>query len=220
LAYSPAAPPAKDYFFQYSWILPGIFDPNTNLREHRYFGSYFKGSAKFLFDFWASARNGCGAALQQYCEPGLFSDIEVKTPLAAYHHVRKYYNTAGFMLIQHGSYQWISREDQPRSWASRSRRCRSSARSSRRSTSRKWICCVFRKRTRTAPTSWTSARPVSELKMQIREDANPHLAPYSPSTDHSRPFGSNSMATRFPGQATLFKPMQGTPDTTASIRAW
>jgi antitoxin VapB len=27
------------------------------------------------------------------------------------------------------------------------------------------------------------------------------------------------MATRFPGQATLFKPMQGTPDTTASIRA-
>jgi hypothetical protein len=63
-------------------------------------------------------------------------------------------------------------------------------------------------------------RPVSELEMQIREDANSHLAPYSPSTDHSRPFGSNSMATRFPGQATLFRPMQGTPDTTASIRVW
>jgi len=70
LAYSPAAPPAKDYFFQYSWIVPGIFGPNTNLREHRYFGSYFKGSAKFLFDFRASARKGGGAALQQYCEQG------------------------------------------------------------------------------------------------------------------------------------------------------
>jgi hypothetical protein len=114
LAYSPAAPPAKDYFFQYSWIVPGIFDPNTNLREHRYFGSYLKDSAKFLFDFWASARKGCGAALQQYCEPELFSDIEVKTPLAAYHHVCKYYDTAGSLLIQHGSYQWISHEDQPR----------------------------------------------------------------------------------------------------------
>ena len=113
LAYSPTDPPARDYFFQYSWILPGIFDPTVNLREHRYFGRYGKDSSKFLFDFWVSARKGCGAALQQYCEPGLFSDAEVKAPLAAYHHVRKYYNMAGSLLIQHGSYQWISREDQP-----------------------------------------------------------------------------------------------------------
>jgi hypothetical protein len=113
LAYSPVEPPARDYFFQYSWILPGIFDPTVNLREHRYFGRYRKDSSKFLFDFWGSARKGCGAALQQYCEPGLFSDAEVKAPLAAYHHVRKYYNMAGSLLIQHGSYQWISREDQP-----------------------------------------------------------------------------------------------------------
>ena len=109
LAYSPVEPPARDYFFQYSWVLPGIFDP----REHRYFGNYCKDSAKFLFDFWGNAREGRGAALQQYCEPGLFSDIEVKAPLAVYHHVRKYYNTAGSLLIQHGSYQWISRDDQP-----------------------------------------------------------------------------------------------------------
>jgi hypothetical protein len=113
LAYSPVEPPARDYFFQYSWILPGIFDPTVNLREHRYFGRYRKDSSKFLFDFWGSARKGCGAALQQYCEPGHFSDVEVKAPLAAYHHVRKYYNMAGSLLIQHGSYQWISREDQP-----------------------------------------------------------------------------------------------------------
>ena len=113
LAYSPVEPPARDYFFQYSWILPGIFDPKVNLREHRYFGRYRKDSAKFLFDFWGSARKGCGAALQQYCELGHFSDSEVRAPLAAYHHVRKYYDTVGCLLIQHGSYQWISREDQP-----------------------------------------------------------------------------------------------------------
>jgi hypothetical protein len=35
LAYSPAEPPAKDYFFQYTWILPEIFEQNVNLREHR-----------------------------------------------------------------------------------------------------------------------------------------------------------------------------------------
>ena len=27
LAYSPTEPPARDYFFQYTWILPGIFNP-------------------------------------------------------------------------------------------------------------------------------------------------------------------------------------------------
>jgi hypothetical protein len=113
LAYSPTEPPTRDYFFQYSWILPGIFDPTVNLREHRYFGCYGKDSSSFLFDFWNNARKGRGAGLQQYCEPGLFSDSEVKAPLAAYHHVRKYYDTAGSLLIQHGSYQWISREDQP-----------------------------------------------------------------------------------------------------------
>ncbi|HEY1898261.1 MAG TPA: hypothetical protein VGG49_00535 [Steroidobacteraceae bacterium] len=113
LAYSPVDPPARDYFFQYSWILPGIFDPEVNLREHRYFGGYRKDAANFLFDFWGNARNGWGKALQQYCELGDFSDSERRAPLAAYHHVRKYYDTAGSLLIQHGSYQWISREDQP-----------------------------------------------------------------------------------------------------------
>jgi len=113
LAYCPAEPPARDYFFQYSWILPGIFDPQINLREHRYFGGCFKEDAGFLFDFWESARRGRGTTQQQYYQPGLFSDVEVKAPLAAYRHVRELYNTAGSLLIQHGSYQWISREDQP-----------------------------------------------------------------------------------------------------------
>ena len=83
LAYSPAEPPARDYFFQYSWMLPGIFDSQINLREHRYFGSRLKERAGFLFDFWEDARKGRGAALPQYCQPGIFSDVEVKAPMAA-----------------------------------------------------------------------------------------------------------------------------------------
>jgi len=113
LSYSPEEPPATDYFFQYSWILPGIFDPKVNRRQHRYFGSPLKDSARLLFDFWGNVRKRNGAALHQYSQLGVFSDIEVKAPIAAYHHVRKLYDTAGSVLIQHGSYQWISDQDQP-----------------------------------------------------------------------------------------------------------
>ncbi|HYL13652.1 MAG TPA: hypothetical protein VEV41_11490 [Terriglobales bacterium] len=113
LAYSPAEPPARDYFFQYTWILTGVFDSKINLREHRYFGSPLKESARFLFDFWASVRSGHGAALQRYCQPGVISEDEVRTPMAAYRHDRQLYNTPGSVLIQHGSYQWISRDAQP-----------------------------------------------------------------------------------------------------------
>ncbi len=113
LSYSPEEPPATDYFFQYSWILPGIFDPKVNRRQHRYFGSPLKVSTRFLFDFWEKVRKRNGAALHQYSQLGVFSDNEVKAPIAAYHHVRKPYDTAGSVLIQHGSYQWISDQDQP-----------------------------------------------------------------------------------------------------------
>lgn len=113
LAYSPAEPPARDYFFQYCWILPGIFDPTINLREHRYFGACHKEQAGFLFNFWESARSGRGTMQPQYYQAGLFSDAEVKAPLAAYRYIRKSYNTAGSLLIQHGSYQWTSAEGQP-----------------------------------------------------------------------------------------------------------
>ena len=101
LAYSPTDPPAKDYFFQYTWILPGIFNPHVNLREHRYFGCPLKDSARFLFDFWANARRGDGLALQRYCQFGFFSDNELRTPMAAYHHVRDYRDTPG---------SWVSLE--------------------------------------------------------------------------------------------------------------
>jgi hypothetical protein len=113
LAYSPTKPPARGYFFQYTWILPGIFNPQVNLREHRCFGSPLKDSARFLFDFWANARRGDGPVLQRYCQFGFFSDNELRTPIAAYHYVRDYRDTPGSLLIQHGSHQWVSLEDQP-----------------------------------------------------------------------------------------------------------
>jgi hypothetical protein len=64
-------------------------------------------------DFWSNARSGRSAGLQQYCEVGFVSPSEVRAPLASYHHVREPYHTAGFVLIQHGSYQWIGADDQP-----------------------------------------------------------------------------------------------------------
>ena len=113
----PTKPPARDYFFRYSWILSGIFNPQVNLHEHRYFGSSLKDSAPFLCDFWANARRGDGLALQRYCQFGFFSDNELRTPMAAYHHVRSYRDIPGSLLIQHGSYQWspwtISRASMP-----------------------------------------------------------------------------------------------------------
>lgn len=82
LAYSPAEAPARDHFFQYTWIIPGIFKPKINLREHRYFGSPQKVSARLLFGLWASARS-C-AALQPYYQRGVISEDEVRASLAAY----------------------------------------------------------------------------------------------------------------------------------------
>jgi hypothetical protein len=55
LAYTPTNPPSRDYFFHYTWILPGIFNPQVNLHEHRYFGTPHKDSARSLFDFWTNA---------------------------------------------------------------------------------------------------------------------------------------------------------------------
>jgi len=77
------------------------------------FDSPLKYDADFLFDFWTKVRSDAGAALPRYCALGLFSPTEVRTPPATYGYVRKPYYTSGFVLIQHGSYQWISEENQP-----------------------------------------------------------------------------------------------------------
>jgi hypothetical protein len=111
LAYTPEEPPAKDYFFQYSWILPKIFDPEENLRNHFYFGIRYKHGAKVLFQFWERARKG--HAQQNVCKLGLLATKEVKAPIAAYHHALEPGSKWGSLLIQHGSYQWIDLESQP-----------------------------------------------------------------------------------------------------------
>src|SRR5205809_4931463 len=56
LAYTPENPPATDYFFQYSWILPDIFDVKAHKRCHHYFGTPIRHHAKPLFEFWKQAR--------------------------------------------------------------------------------------------------------------------------------------------------------------------
>jgi hypothetical protein len=113
LAYSAEKPPTLDYFFQYSSILPGIFDSKVNLREHHYFGCRHKRSARFVFDFWTHVRDADGAASCRYFQYGEFSDTDVKAPIVAYRHVKWPYDQVGSMLVQHGSYQWASDEDQP-----------------------------------------------------------------------------------------------------------
>lgn len=107
-----STPTVIDSEYLVPW-LPGIFNPQVNLPEHRYFGSPLKDNARFPFDFWADARRGDKPALERYGQLGFFSDNELRTPMAAHHHVRYYRDTLGSLLIQHGSYHWVSLEDQP-----------------------------------------------------------------------------------------------------------
>ncbi len=113
LAYSPTEPPMRDYFFQYGWVVPGIFHPKVNLRQHYYFGHDIKEHTAWLFDFWHNARKGNGAGAQQYHALGMASDIGVTAPIAVYQHVKRPLDVAGSLLIQHGSYQWVPSQDQP-----------------------------------------------------------------------------------------------------------
>jgi hypothetical protein len=57
LAYSPESPPERDYYFQYSWVIPAIFRAGVNLRRHFWFGSPLKDCAevRLLFAFWNTA---------------------------------------------------------------------------------------------------------------------------------------------------------------------
>ena len=58
LAYSPHSPPERDYYFQYSWVIPEIFRAGVNLRRHFWFGGPLKDSpeVRLLFTFWNNAR--------------------------------------------------------------------------------------------------------------------------------------------------------------------
>jgi hypothetical protein len=114
LAYSPHSPPERDYYFQYSWVIPAIFRAGVNLRRHFWFGGPLKDSpeVRLLFAFWNNARRGAVEIL--YLSNGTAGVDEVRAPLAVYRH-----SEAGplkrelLILIQHGSYLIAEAESQP-----------------------------------------------------------------------------------------------------------
>ena len=114
LAYSPHSPPERDYYFQYSWVIPGIFRPGASARRHFWFGGPFKGSpeVKLLFAFWNKARRGEVDVL--YVSNGKAGPEDVSAPLAVYRH-SEVYPTAGerLILIQHASYLIADVKSQP-----------------------------------------------------------------------------------------------------------
>ena len=117
LAYSPQMPPERDYFFQYSWIVPGVFASGTNTRRQYWFGDRRKGSpeVRLLFGFWNRARQGEYDAL--YLSNGMaVPTAEVTAPLAAYRHTDIHPSGSArerLILIQHGSYHIGDIQSQP-----------------------------------------------------------------------------------------------------------
>jgi len=111
LSYSPENPPSSNYYFQYSWILPGIFAPTTNKRRHFYFGASVRDDAAEVLSFWETAR--AGRAIRVACELGNVDVASgVVAPLAVYS-FRDYRYRAAYLLMQHGSYQVVPADDQP-----------------------------------------------------------------------------------------------------------
>ncbi len=110
LAYSPEKPPDRDYYFQYSWVLPAIFAEGVNRRRHYFFGARHRDDARELFDFWADAREGRFERIA-LCT-GTLERSETTAPMAVY---RPPSGTARqeLLFIQHGSYQFVQEADQP-----------------------------------------------------------------------------------------------------------
>ncbi len=113
LAYSPHSPPERDYYFQYSWVIPGIFHAGTSVRRHFWFGSPFKDSpeVRLLFAFWNRARRGEVDAL--YLSNGMAGREGVTAPLAVYRHSGVSCRTERLVFIQHGSYLIADIKSQP-----------------------------------------------------------------------------------------------------------
>ncbi len=114
LAYSPHLPPDRDYYFQYSWVIPGIFQRGASTRRHFWFGSPFKNSpdVRLLFTFWSRARHGEADTL--YVSNGRVGLEDVTAPLAVYRHPDVYpFTTKRLVFMQHGSYLMADMESQP-----------------------------------------------------------------------------------------------------------
>lgn len=111
LAYTPENPPTSDYFFQYSWIMPGIFNPKTNKRQHHYFGASIREEAAPLFEFWSQVRDR--RVSRVYFSLGSFADSSLRAPVAVYRAKLSPYESSGnWLVMQHGSYQWLPLADQ------------------------------------------------------------------------------------------------------------
>jgi hypothetical protein len=114
LSYSPHSPPDSDYYFQYSWVIPGIFQGRTRVRRHFWFGCPFKDDRelKLLFAFWNRARRGKLDTL--FVSNGRCGMEDVTAPLAVYRHSDVYpYTRERLILMQHGSYLISDMDSQP-----------------------------------------------------------------------------------------------------------
>lgn len=114
LAYTPRLPPERDHYFQYSWIIPGIFSAGTNLRRHYWFGGLDKDSreVKLLFAFWNKARQG--EVNELFTSNGIAEPTNVTAPLAVYRQPGIHASMPDSLIfIQHGSYLIVDMESQP-----------------------------------------------------------------------------------------------------------
>ncbi len=111
LAYTPENPPDRDYFFQYGWILPNIIKGSKWKRCHHYFGNPEKSESDFLFDFWNKAREGHVKKSSLIYGQKLTNSFIA--PIAIYQSEHRYKEGDYYLLIQHGSYQQISKKQQP-----------------------------------------------------------------------------------------------------------
>ena len=109
LAYSPEAPPERDYYFKYGWILPGILSEHARPRRHYIFGAQRKDDAVELLAFWQRARQGTVERVA--CCPGTADEDAVTAPVAVYRTSTNWRGPA-WLLIQHGSYQVVETADQ------------------------------------------------------------------------------------------------------------
>ena len=115
LAYTPQTPPKRDYYFQYSWIIPGIFRSDGNVRRHFWFGGPWKESreARLLLDFWNKARGD--DVDQLFLSHGSALPWDVKAPLGVYRHPGLRFSMGESLIaMQHGSYLIAALESQDR----------------------------------------------------------------------------------------------------------
>ena len=114
LSYSPRHPPDKNYYFQYSWIIPEIIHFKENRRRYFWFGSpcRTKYEVQLLFEFWNNARQGNMNEL--FLSNGKLNQKTLISPIGAYLHKRTHaFQQTSLILIQHGSYLITDINEQP-----------------------------------------------------------------------------------------------------------